>query len=647
MLENAYKEACQKGYTKNFKAKLNIIGQADVGKTSLSHRLMGQPLQEDKQSTEGIAIHHVTSHFKPNDLNTGMWVETTNGAEKLLKKFGHKILMEYAMVAKKQKGQKSNDDNTTVSDNKEIISIHHNELQMSSNTSITHEIGSDYSLDVWDFGGQSEFLPIHHLFLNVESTNVIVMDISKGLKDPIKDESAGPLVSIPYTQVQYLHYWLGIMHSQVTEKTIPPNVALVLTHKDMIQDSDKDLYIKEYISEIHNSIQDKPYSEYLTNSNIFVIDNKNGNEEDFTKLQSEVFKMITKQISWGIRKPTRWLKLGADIIEEATMSNKPYLSMSQVEKLAEMYGISKNELNLFLNFHHILGDLVYYVNPGLNDTVITDPQWLVDVFKALVTQKEFKKEKHHIPEVFEQLKQKKLTFGILQSVWPEADLGFLTELFQNFNLLLPISNQTELQFVAPSMLPLKENNMHENEPFKSMLLVYNSEHTSKAGDILPVGKFHKLLSESYKRKDWKVCLGDHLSQTDASFLIAENVCLALTLVAEGSKVRVSIWSSREVIDHNTLSFLLETTQALDEELEKCSILPRHTFLLLCPFWKPEDGESCLVKVTEVMDRETGKYKIQSKFDRCFLHKEKLDSSFFPEPRTGDGLHQSNIKVYNL
>ena len=44
---------------------------------------------------------------------------------------------------------------------------------------------------------------------------------------------------------------------------------------------------------------------------------------------------------------------------------------------------------LFYRYHHALGNLIYFEDEGLWDTVVLDPQWIIDGFKTIITAKQF------------------------------------------------------------------------------------------------------------------------------------------------------------------------------------------------------------------------------------------------------------------
>ena len=63
----------------------------------------------------------------------------------------------------------------------------------------------------------------------------------------------------------------------------------------------------------------------------------------------------------------------------------------QMQEVAKIEGIEASQLKTVLEFYHDLGVLIYYGGSGtldrtLRNTVIVNPQWLVDMIQRLVTQ---------------------------------------------------------------------------------------------------------------------------------------------------------------------------------------------------------------------------------------------------------------------
>ena len=197
---------------------------------------------------------------------------------------------------------------------------------------------------------------------------------------------------------------------------------------------------------------------------------------------------------------------------------------------------------------------------------------------------------------------------------------FSTYPFQNFNLLVPIGSSNEEEnkkFIIPCMLPPKLSNMYEMEPFRTMVLAYHSEHTTKSREPFQIGTFHQLLSQC--SKIWKICSEDHLSYTDASFQIKENVRLALTSL-DRQKIRVSLWCSRDAIEPFTHNLIQAIRTGLGKMFTKLGLGSDNKYLLLCPHWSIDDVNPCLVPVTEMQESSS----IQPADQVCVQH-QKADT----------------------
>ena len=276
---------------------------------------------------------------------------------------------------------------------KEISTIQRkaiDQLLRQGKASVSSPDESEYFLRVWDFGGQAEFYTTHHMFLDADAVNLIVMDISKDLRTPLHESSADlNLPGIPKTPLEFLHYWLNTIHDDASQRNLQPSVALVLTHKDEISGVYIDKYMQDYIEDLLHSFNERSYSSYISRENIFVVDNRHGEEWEFQKVRSQVLNMITKQKSWGTEKPVKWLRHEADIVEKAEAEDVGHFRRKVIENLAKTYNLKEEEFKSFLQFHHGLGNFVYFNDPALKDVVITNPQWLVDKFKSLITPHQF------------------------------------------------------------------------------------------------------------------------------------------------------------------------------------------------------------------------------------------------------------------
>ena len=97
-----------------------------------------------------------------------------------------------------------------------------------------------FTLRLWDLGGQNDFLTTHHLFLDVEATTVIVMDVTKEFNRKFEhpDKDLKLKQNNPSSPKDIMHYWLNSFYAEAkkkerkTSKGISLNILVVLTHID-------------------------------------------------------------------------------------------------------------------------------------------------------------------------------------------------------------------------------------------------------------------------------------------------------------------------------------------------------------------------------------------------------------------------------
>ena len=495
----------------------------------------------------------------------------------------------------------------------------------------------DYFISVWDFGGQFEILPTHHLFLDVEPVNIIVIDITKELYVSKKDVPETSENVMPKTPAEFLRYWLNPIHTKALQKNLSPNIVLVLTHKDMIHSSDHQIYIESYITKLRESI-DEVYSTYISEKSICIVDNTH---DDFNSLRDKLFKMITEQKSWGIERPTKWLGLEAAILDKAKEDTARYLKLSTVKEIASSNGILDSELERFLEFHHMMGGLFCQSDDALRNYVITDPQWLVDMLKTLIIPHEFLDKRPLEPVILKRLKQGVVSRETLQVLWKDNDVDFLVELLKKFNLILSSypPGSTEKIFIIPCMLPQQNLNMYERDPFNKMTMIYNAFHSVLRSEGVPVGTYHKLLCHCANATDWKLC-DDHFTYTDSSFEIQEGVRLVMTLMTRDKhtlsprqmdtlvsspSIRVSVWTKNDVDIGRVLPKL---RKILAELLPVLSIEQADEFLVPCPHLEERDEYPCLVKISVTWNQDNHESGFLLQDDRCPGHRKIVSNEDF-------------------
>ena len=574
-----------------FNAHNILAGYSGGGKTSLANRLLGEQISMDERnSTEGIAFQRIVSTFNRRHMKGEKWGEKDANTEDLINDFAQglagtlqkgsggsswdntatgektekqettgqldenkdgdvKTSQNLKSPSRKRAGQRDEFSALLGKKKREIITLV--EVEPPKQES---EEKTPFSISLWDLGGQDEFISTHHLFLNIEATILIVMVITKGLYGLIGSNFHFGYLN---STVDVLHYWLNLFHTVLEEKrkkekNVQLNIGLVLTHKDKLPEETLDKDIEDYKTQILEAVKDKPYAKYLTRDEIYVVDNSENSESNFRKLRDDLLKHFKKQKSWGKKVPLPWLSLKADVIEVATEKNEKHLSLEQIWKLAEQYEMNSNDVESFLEMQTILGDFVYFQE--FREIVITDPRWLVDKCKALISTHEFIDERNDLPtNIREGLKRGQVTEDALKVLWGNDKIIFLIKLMEKFDILIDVSDATGHKYIIPCMLHSKFSKITQKDiPYK-----------------LLIGSFPQLISKCSKVNNWKI-IGDNLSFTTASFTIGNGTKLHLSLTVSG-EVQTSIDWPEDVFQSERDKIQGEVTVILSRILKTCRV----------------------------------------------------------------------------
>ena len=271
----------------------------------------------------------------------------------------------------------------------------------------------------------------------------------------------------------------------------------------------------------------------------------------------------------------------------------------------------------------------------LSDIVVTNPQWLLDMFKCLITPHEFLQEREMEPKILKELECAIVSEESLKVVWKGNDVEFLKDVMIKFNLMLPLgSEKMAKQYLIPCMLPSQEVRVDGPDPFPDMELIYDNILVPVHSDTMPVGAIHKLLSLCSKTPRWTVCADDHLSYTQALIEIHDRVRMELKL-RKNNSIDVSIWSSREKLDDGYISIndardlLVRTHRTVDKCTKVSGLIQKGDFKMLCPHWSPGEEYICLVTLSEKEEVAQGMPVFFSKTKQCTMHEKELESGHFP------------------
>ena len=615
-----------------------IIGQARTGKTSLKKSLKGEFFNPNEGCTEGIETD--PAYFK---VSTDVWRTGKNNEDTEPEptfSFNHqaarlivKSLKERQTVSSKTKdlSQSSSNSGTALSkviekpksDLEEpstkgieaLLRDSHDHLQVPKLPEdiaalvqrLLEKNGNDeddiYSI-IWDFGGQSVYYDTHPIFLTQKAIYILAYNLScdpyqkadpptkKGMGGNMKDECCSK------TNLDYLDFWMSSVYSLVRPDVVSqelivsenlPAVFLACTHSDKkIQSANP--------GKIYDSLKGKVYKKLL--KGLFVVDNTkagSGNEcGGVIKLREKVFSFAKNLPQMNKTIPLKWLKF-EKVLYLLSQDGYKWIPIEKARQIAtEECGISDDEktIRTLLDFMHDQRVLIHFSDsPELKNMVILSPQWLIDVFKEVITVKRWED-----VEDFEDLWRSFQETGILDEkvlddAWrslidtvdnQETFKSTLISIMERFNLLFswPSSDGTTKQYLVPSMLmspPTEEVLKHlDCVRTPSLFVAFGSRR-------VPPGFFSRLLVLFYRlcQKEWKRDVNPQLFKDFAMFHILPERAISLVFMLHSSSIEIVFHDGKDARYLSTSRTIYSQLKYLLERICKEFFWLKHVKYRMC------------------------------------------------------------------
>ena len=334
---------------------------------------------------------------------------------------------------------------------------------------------------LWDFAGQSVYYTTHPIFLTPRAIYLLAYDLSKNPHDKAQPvprqgrfQEFADSCGLEFNS-DYLDFWVSSVASLASQgktdqvssesEVLPdklPAIFLVCTHADELRKSQR--CPKTLTNELYGSLRNKPYRRHLRG--MFVVDNtKSGSESEClgVKHLREKLQTVAKQLPQMKEPiPIRWLNYERNL--QAKRKLKEWIDIHEAKRIAseECNVVDDEEFRAVLNFLHDKRILIHFSDtPALDKLVVLNPQWLVDVFKMVITIPPYESEENE----FEELWCKLQTEGILEEellhhVWEKLSFDketteHLLEIMEKFSLLCswpPSEASGGKQYLMPSML---------------------------------------------------------------------------------------------------------------------------------------------------------------------------------------------------
>ena len=341
--------------------------------------------------------------------------------------------------------------------------------------------GDIYSI-MWDFAGQSVYYATHPLFLTARAIYLLTYDLSLN-----PDDIAKPVVKQGVykkfqdnfnqkTNLDYLDFWLASVASLASQdkhnnkdhesEVLPeqlPAVFLVCTHADQPHNGCDPF---ELAKEIFGTLKVKPYGGQLCG--VFAVDNtKSGSQSECSevmRLREEVLAAAKALPHVNDVIPIKWLKY-EKALKMLRNNGRKWISLELAKHImSKRCSInSDDEMLTLLNFLHDLRLLIHFDDtPELNDVVVLDLQWLIDVFKEVITVRPYLLKDKKFADLWYQLERDGiLEEKLLKHVWSSLitrreRFECLIAIMEKFSLLYPlplhVDGSSSKQYLVPSML---------------------------------------------------------------------------------------------------------------------------------------------------------------------------------------------------
>ena len=597
----AYNKALMDGKAYIKRVPVMFIGQDRTGKTSLKNSLKGEPFSTRESSTEGIETD--PSHFK---VSTEIWKTGRKDKETDSELFDHhaaKLIsrslqkgkinsfdIDESPVTEESSTSNSPDFKVTNKESKEndghlfvpelpedIATLVEKLLQNDEQVEEEDEI---YSI-LWDFGGQSVYYATHPIFLTEKAIYILVCDLSrnphekanapviKGIFKNIED------VFCSKTNMDYLDFWMSSVYSlacsDVTcqDTTVPgksstrlPPVFLVCTHADEPYCGTDS---REVALEIYGFLRTKTYRKHLF-KDVFAVDNtKSGSENEcpeVVRLRKEILDVAKKLPQMKIAIPLKWLRY-ENILQLLCKEDYKWISIKEAKQIAsDKCGIDDDEqFRTLLAFLHDQRVLIHFnETPELGNMVILDPQWLIDVFKKVITIKRYENTEETVEELWLKLEKTGiLDERLLHRAWKplfdsQETYKSLLAIMERFSLLCSWpSHGVNKQYLVPSMLmspPTEEVlELLDSSQIPSLFVRFESGR-------VPPGLFSRLVLQFYQwcREEWKSSLNPELSLNFALFHILPDQGTSVIFMCHSSSIEIVVHSGDDSVDAGMPAF---------------------------------------------------------------------------------------------
>ena len=384
-------------------------------------------------------------------------------------------------------------------------------------------------MHVWDCGGQPIFLDVLAAFLTSRTMFFLLFDASIHLDSLYQEKwhHKGRVIKGReqcITNIELMIQWLQLIHSSLVAR----KEGLPLSHsagslpkypRAMLIGSRRDLITPQVASDTQSQLQSACTSATFGDLvvNTLLVDNTKsgkGKEEDpyYQTIRGHVKKFADSLI---VPTPLSWVAL-RQVLQKMSNDN-PVLTYSQVQIIAEKCDILKPVVPSVLHFYHQLGAVLHYANiPSLDNTVIIEPQWLIEQLRLLLMPAWFghRQQDQNMQRFWNWLDEKGiLCQELYQEIWKDCGLvggpQALVDLLEHFDLAKRIekfphdmSFYKGLKYFVPCFLKVRPKSGRESLSIFNPIREAADLHILFNMGYVPPGFFVRLIAHMTNHKEY-------------------------------------------------------------------------------------------------------------------------------------------------
>ena len=225
---------------------------------------------------------------------------------------------------------------------------------------------NNISLSLFDFGGQSVFNIIHHLFLTSYGVYVLVFNMLDILDEERREQS---YAEMSFWIKSFVLHTCGAKGSNSNSDVRAP-LFLVGTHKDIVNKRSDHEQISKFLKEKFRRIVGKYIIEYDNNNlYFFPIDNLRGQDDDVViDMITKIEKFLEAADYVKEPRPLMWLKALDALVD----TKESFLKFDATRSIAINNGVMEDSVEAFLSFLNEMGMVLWLNEAGLRHLVILD-----------------------------------------------------------------------------------------------------------------------------------------------------------------------------------------------------------------------------------------------------------------------------------